>query len=183
MENHNRREQVLYVIQLREDTTSDAEHVEGKKSFWRNFTNSIRRRGPRYIAVSCTGWTCWIGLIVASFMGQLYIAVIYLVLMPSTCFVVGLTHGTKPRKPLIRESQPFPRLVIAAGSENSHYWYAFEGHKTLLNGLLNISLAPSQKLPYRPFGLYLLRLLTLGQWAIALGSSATMGWDAFIISI
>ncbi|PNP50650.1 hypothetical protein THARTR1_08668 [Trichoderma harzianum] len=183
MENRDRREQVLYVIQLREDTTPDAEHVERKKSFWRNFANSVRRRGPRYLAVSCTGWICWIGLIVVSFMGHLYIAVIYLALMPSTCFVVSLTHGTKPRKPLVRGAQPFPRLVIAAGSKNPHYWYAFEGHQTLLNGLLNISLAPSQKLPYRPFGLYLLRLLTLGQWAMALGSSATMGWDAFVISV
>ncbi|PTB41103.1 hypothetical protein M441DRAFT_58541 [Trichoderma asperellum CBS 433.97] len=187
MEDRNRREQVLYVVQLRDETTpgttSGRKHEEGKKNFWQKFTSSVRRRGPRYLAVSCTGWICWIGLVVVSLMGRLYIAVTYLVLMPLTCFVVGLTHGTKPRKALVRDSKSFPRLVIAAGSENPHYWYAFEGHQTLLNGLLNISLAPSQTLPYRPFGLYLLRLLILGQWAMALGSSATMGWDAFVISI
>ena len=195
MNKSDKREQVLRVFQVHGDATPTLDQsIKSKKmSLSQKFTSPFSKHGGRYLMVSLLGSFLWIGLVIVSFMGKLYLAGAYLLLMPVTCFVVGFTHGIQPRKPVIRELPSYPRLVIAAGSENSLYWYAFEGPHTILNGLLNISLEHTKRDPrwrffqlllnQRSFFLILLTLCILGQWAMVLGSSALSGWDAFIISI
>ncbi|KAK1981455.1 hypothetical protein LZ30DRAFT_657369 [Colletotrichum cereale] len=153
--------------------------------FWISVQESVRNQralGPRYLTVATVGWLFWLALVTIGLGGGLYIAGAYLLLMPLTGFVVGLVHGTKARAPLTRATKPYPRLIIAPGSENPHFWFAFLGLSTVLNGLLNISLTRTQRLPYRKLCIYPLRLLILSQWALALGSSATEGWDAYFIA-
>jgi hypothetical protein len=232
------RKQELYIVQVREDETFGRDDKVAKAAPSQKLAAFFRKHSPRYIAVACTGWMCWAGLMVISFMGGLYVAASYLLLIPLTCIAVSYTLGTKPRKPVIRTKvEAHQRLIIAAGSENPSFWFAFEGYQTLLNGLLNISLSrlpsptqsttqsttqsptqsttksttqsttksttqsttksttqsPIQSLTQsltqrlhrlsRSALLSLLSLLILGQWAMALGSCALAGWDAFIISI
>jgi hypothetical protein len=165
-------------------TRGPNKEVAKKTGIVQNFTTFSRSHRPRYIVLWCVGSILWVGLVIVALMGGLYIAGTYLLLMPLTNIVVGYTHGTSPREPVIRsQNGAFPRLIIAAGSENAPFWYAFDGHQTLLNGLLNISLKRTQTLPARPLGLVLLRVLILGQWAMVLASCAREGWDAFIVSI
>lgn len=167
MKNEDKREQILHQIALTQRTTNSG---SGLLSICSGF---LRKRGPRYLLVSLIGWMFWITLVIISFMGGLYIGGTYLFLMPATGIVLRFTHGTEART----------RLVIAAGTENSREWYAFRGNHPLLTGLFNVSLEQTERLPFRPFFLYLLRLLILSQWAAIVGSSATENWDAYVISI
>ncbi|KAF5642457.1 pfs domain protein [Fusarium tjaetaba] len=178
MMNADKREQILHQIALTQPPTSSG---SGLLSICSGF---LRKRGPRYLSVSLIGWIFWITLVIISFMGGLYIGGTYLCLMPATGIVLRFTHGTEARTPVIRSANPsYPRLVIAAGTENSREWYAFRGKHPLLTGLFNVSLEQTERLPFRPFFLYLLRLLILSQWAAIVGSSATENWDAYVVSI
>ena len=135
-----------------------------------------------YSLTSGIGWILWIGATTVCFMSRLYIAGVYLLLMPLTGIVVSYTHGGKPRRLLDRRPSPFKRLVVTTSSLNGNSWQAFYGESNTLNSLLNkplVRIAPSStSVPLR----LLLRLLIACQWALALGSCALQDWNALVVS-
>ncbi|RYP43966.1 hypothetical protein DL768_009520 [Monosporascus sp. mg162] len=175
------RKQAMRVLHLR-DATPGSDAGTGEKTSGKKLLTYFRTRGLRYLAVSCIGWVCWTGLVVLSFLGGLYISGPYLLLMPMMGIVVGFTHGNTARMPQRRDYDAYQRLIIASGSENGYQWFAFYGDQTLLNGLLNLPLYRAGSIRFWPFFSNLLRVLIVSQWGLALGSSAMMGWDAFIIA-
>jgi hypothetical protein len=67
---------------------------------------------------------------------------------------------------------------------NSADWLVIYGESTLVNSLLNCplepngpSLSPGMAAAFR----FLLRLLILGQWGLALGAAATKNWSSYFI--
>ena len=146
----------------------------------------IRRRGCQhsiiYWLISGIGWILWAGVTIVCFMSRLYIAGVYLLLMPLTGLLVSFTHGGKPRRLLDGRPSPFKRLVVTTGSLNGTNWQAFYGESNTLNSLLNKPLVrvaiSSTSVPLR----LLLRLLIAGQWALAVGSCALQDWNALVVS-
>lgn len=128
------------------------------------------------------GWLCWTGLTIISFGSRLYIAGVYLLLMPLTGLMVGYTHGGKPRQLLNERPSPFIRLVVATSSLNATKWLAFYGESSILNSLLNKPLVRNATYPMRGPLKMLLRLLIASQWTLAVGSCARQDWNALVIS-
>lgn len=135
-----------------------------------------------YSLISGIGWILWTGAITVCFMSRLYIAGVYLLLMPLTGLVVSYTHGGKPRRLLDGRPSPFKRLVVTTSSLNGNHWQAFYGESNTLNSLLNKPLVcaatSSTSVPLR----LLLRLLIVCQWALALGSCTLQDWNALVVS-
>ena len=144
---------------------------------WRGSQYSIA-----YRLTAGTGWVFWIGLILLCIMSRLYVAGVYLLLMPLTGIVVSYTHGGKPRRLLDERPSPFTRLIVAADSLNATKWLAFYGESSVLNSLLNKPLVRiTTKTSLGPLKI-LLRLLIAGQWVLAVGSCALQDWNALVIS-
>jgi hypothetical protein len=181
MKDPTARKQSLRIVHLR-DMASSTTNMPEKSSIFEPLVSDLRTRNFRYLTVSSIGWLCWTVLVVLGFAGGLYIAGTYLLLMPLTGLVVGLTHGNTPKRPLKRNVGQFKRLIVAAGNLNALNWFAFYGSQTLLNGLLNLPLRRSV-VPGHGHFRWLLRLVIVAQWALVLASCAGEGWNAFIISM
>ncbi|MCJ1279353.1 hypothetical protein MMC21_007177 [Puttea exsequens] len=182
------RKQKLEVISLKR---LDQPRSENRKKAAGNCIASIydrlsrRRRSQRsatYGWISAIGWVFWTGATMACFMSRLYIAGMYLLLMPLTGFLISFTHGGKPRRLLDERPSPFIRLVVATSSLNGTNWLAFYGESHTINSLLNKPLVrmanTSASWPLQ----LLLRVLIGGQWALAVGSCALQDWNALVVS-
>lgn len=139
------------------------------------------QQSVRYCLVSSLGWLLWIAVTCFSFLGGVYFAAAYLVLMPLSGVMAFLTHGGEARTLDCRTSE-FTRLVLAADSLNATEWWSFYGGSRSLNSLLRRPL-------YREAGLALSRpvrlvmqTLILGQWVLAIASCAKQDWNALVIA-
>ncbi|KAH6985460.1 hypothetical protein EDB80DRAFT_873033 [Ilyonectria destructans] len=79
----------------------------------------------------------------------------------------------------------YNRLVVVAERMNSANWLAVYGESTLVNSLLNRPLEPTGPRTHSPIASIALRLalrtVIVGQWAMAVGASATKDWNSFFI--
>jgi hypothetical protein len=138
-----------------------------------------------YIATSLVGWVALISGIVATVIFRLYLATSYLALMPVTGLVVFALYGSHPRRLLVPTGSGFNRLVVVAHHMNATDWTIVYGDSTLINSLLNRPLKPIG--PEIPSAIdkslnWVLQLVILGQWALAIGATATTDWNAFFIT-
>ncbi|GAP83673.2 putative peptidase family M3 [Rosellinia necatrix] len=142
-------------------------------------------RSARMGWADACGWIVLLGMIVMSGILQTWLSLAFLVLMPITGIVVFALHGRNPRRLLVEKPTPWNRLVLVAEHENTTDWVAFYGESTIINSLLNRPLKPlsSQDRPALAAGLRMtLRVLILGQWAIALGAAAVKDWSSYFIT-
>ena len=166
---------VLFLSDIRPQTTS-----EDSQQCWHPFS---KQNSLRYNLTCILGWASWCGLVVLAIFSRLGFAAAYLLLMPICGLVIGYTHGGRGRVPIRRKRNPHDRLVVATDSVNACDWWAFYGDHNLVNPLLNMPLSrPKHMRRQSPFFLWILRVLIIGQWALALGSCAFQGWDAIFIS-
>lgn len=163
----------------------------------------------RYNLASNTGWILWSGLIVACGILHLWLALAFLITTVSVGATVSSIHGKQSRRPGARSTEGygvmptppvkkhalngkvpkpssatkarFNRVVVTAQDVNATYWRVFHGQSEVISSLLNWPMASqgrkSSKLRY-----FLLRVLMLGQWSMAIGSAALKGWDAYFIA-
>jgi hypothetical protein len=144
---------------------------------------NILRKGPiRQKSVSGIGWVCWVAMAVISLMASLYLALAYLLLMLLTGFIIQKTHGGPPRRLLDERICSSTRLVVVTSSLNGSDWWAFYGGSWSLNALLNQPLYRSATISAPKTLRLLLRLLILGQWVLAVGSSAQQDFNSIFIS-
>ncbi|KAI0530010.1 hypothetical protein GGR58DRAFT_272782 [Xylaria digitata] len=142
-----------------------------------------RQHSWSFIGASVVGWTILGGLIVFSGLMHCWLALAFLFIVPATGAIVSLTRGGKPR-----ELRPGPhgkhnRLVIAALHMNETEWFAFYGESVLVNSLLNHRLRRRRFFnTQNPLLNTTLRILILGQWALAIGAAALQAWDAYLIT-
>jgi hypothetical protein len=178
MKDPNARKQPLRILHLREVASSTTAKTPRESSILQLLVSDHFR----YLTVSSIGWLCWTVLVVLGFLGGLYIAGAYLLLMPLTGLIINHTHGNKPMESMVRIQTKHPRLIVATGSLNAIKWFAFYGHQTILNGLLNLPFK-MRVVRGRNYFRWLLRLVIVAQWALVLASCARQGWDAFIVTM
>ncbi|KAI1371119.1 hypothetical protein F4677DRAFT_436394 [Hypoxylon crocopeplum] len=149
----------------------------------RVFVQSPWLSSVHYLAVSIFGWVILLAMIVMSIILQTYLSLAFLILMPLTGIVVLALYGINPRGLLVDSSSDFNRLILVAEHENTMNWTVFYGESTVLNSLLNRPLKPLGRQPTHTALLRIvLRIFILGQWALAIGSSAVKDWDAYFIT-
>ncbi|KAI2472377.1 hypothetical protein F4781DRAFT_383452 [Annulohypoxylon bovei var. microspora] len=145
----------------------------------------IFARSPQMRIAHLFGWTVLLGMTVMSIILQTYLSLAFLALMPVTGGIVSTLHGSSPRGLLVQKPTRWNRLILVAEHENTTDWTVFYGEATILNSLINRPLKPLDPGPQPTFSTFLrivLRVLILGQWALALGSAATKDWDAYFIT-
>ncbi|KAI1503891.1 hypothetical protein F5X99DRAFT_79268 [Biscogniauxia marginata] len=131
------------------------------------------------------GWIVLLAMVVMSGILQTWLSLAFLILMPITGSVVLLLHGSNPRRLLVEKPTRWNRLVLVAEHENTTDWIAFYGEATIINSLLNRPLQPLGSEERSALTIVLrmiLRVLILGQWAIALGAAAVKDWNAYFIT-
>jgi hypothetical protein len=167
--------EIVHVLRLSPDQSKG--HVVD--SFWA----WIRRYSGRYMVTSILGWICLFGLIILGVVSNCYLAVAFLIIVPLSGSIVSLMYGNRPRKLLVTSTSDYNRLVVVAENMNTSDWTVFYGESTIVNSLLNRPLEPNRsKGSTSVLGRLALRILIFGQWAIAIGASATADWNAFYIS-
>lgn len=153
------------------------------KPRWRRLLVGWRRYPSLYLITDVAGWFLLVACFVAAIVLRLYLAAAFLVAMPATGAVVFALYGSRPRKLLVDGKSDFNRLVVVAEHMNASHWIAVYGESTLVNSLLNRPLEPTgRKAPFPGLLRAILRLLILGQWAIAIGAATTKDWNSFFIS-
>ena len=160
----------------------------GASSSWLRyvFMDPWRMYSARYLATSVLGWILWTASIsVAIFLGT-YISLAFLVAVPATGGVIFILYGSNPRRLLVSKpgTSRANRLILVAEHMNSTHWTAFYGESILVNSLLNRPIEPSgPRLPpaARPVLHGVLRVLILGQWAMALAAAATKDWNSYLL--
>ncbi|OTA68493.1 hypothetical protein K449DRAFT_429349 [Hypoxylon sp. EC38] len=179
VDGHDRRVQNLEIV-----------HVYRRKSHKRHRSSSywLRRiflQSPWMNFANYFGWTILFAMIVMSIILQTYLSLAFLILMPVTGSVVFALYGTNPRRLLVDVPGNFNRLILVAEHENTMDWIVFYGENTIINSLLNRPLKPqgptrqtSQAVVLR----MVLRVLILGQWALAIGAAAVKDWNAYFIT-
>ncbi|KAF7538972.1 hypothetical protein G7054_g2539 [Neopestalotiopsis clavispora] len=146
---------------------------------------TLKRNGRllRYKISSMIGWIVLFGLIVAGVVLERWLLVAYLITVPLTGVAVSAMYGGQPRKLAVHLGSQYSRLVIVAKHTNERNWQVFLGESTVVNALLNKPLETgSQDTQYSTILGITLQALICAQWAIAIGSAATKGWDAYAIS-
>ncbi|KAI1100206.1 hypothetical protein F4804DRAFT_319649 [Jackrogersella minutella] len=142
-------------------------------------------RSPRMKLAHLFGWTILLAMIVMSIILQTYLSLAFLILMPVTGGIVFILHGSNPRGLLVQKPTRWNRLILVAEHENTTDWIAFYGESTILNSLINRPLKPLSTVRQSTSNTFLrivLRVLILGQWALALGAAATKNWNAYFIT-
>ncbi|KAI3324924.1 hypothetical protein HD806DRAFT_459472 [Xylariaceae sp. AK1471] len=145
----------------------------------------ILLRATRIRLAYICGWIVLLAMIVMSGILQTWLSLAFLVLMPITGGVVFALHGSNPRRLLVEKPTRWNRLILVAEHENTTDWVAFYGETTILNSLLNRPLKPLGSEDMSALTTILrmiLRVLILGQWAIALGAAAVKDWNAYFIT-
>lgn len=181
MTDTNLRRQDLEIIHV---TCRDPES-DFPKSKSRSASNPQGVHSIWYIATSLVGWVALISGIVATVILRLYLATAYFALMPVTGLVVFALYGSRPRRLLVPTGSGYNRLIVVAHHMNAADWDIVYGDSTLINSLLNRPLEPmGPEIPSVVNKLlnWVLQLLILGQWALAIGATATTNWNAFFIT-
>ncbi|KAI0158320.1 hypothetical protein GGR57DRAFT_510489 [Xylariaceae sp. FL1272] len=160
----------------------DQSRVPSASSSWRQ---RVLLPGIRLTWPHMCGWVVLLGMIMMSGILQTWLSLAFLALMPLTGVVVFMLHGSNPRSLLVEKSTRWNRLILVAEHENATDWIAFYGESTIVNSLLNRQFKPlgPVKGPSASITLrMILRVLILGQWAIALGAAAIKDWNAYFIT-
>ncbi|KAL6801456.1 hypothetical protein GGI42DRAFT_326421 [Trichoderma sp. SZMC 28013] len=183
MAKENRRVQNLEIVHLtRYEPNSENRH---HASDWRTLLGSQWRAASNlYIATSLTGWLLLIGLITLSVLLNSWISFYFLLVIPITGVVIFCLYGIKPRRFLVESESDYNRLVVVTEHMNSTDWFVIFGESTIVNSFLNRQLSPegpSINTKMVRVLRHFLRILILGQWALALGSAATKRVDSYII--
>lgn len=186
--------QVLFVSRNPPSPASTNNNNNTGSGLWRLFSSwKATHSSLSYQLTSLLGWVILLGLVAAAGIFRLYLAAVFLVLMPITGLCVSRLYPGSPRKLLKspRPNEPM-RMVVVTEHMNSADWIAFYGPSTVINSLLNTPLEPSSDTttPSASSSTItthfllrtLLRVLVLGQWALAIGASATKDWNSFFIS-
>jgi hypothetical protein len=138
--------------------------------------------------ISATGWIMLLGMIIMSGVLQCYLSLAFLIAIPVTGVVIFCLYGTTPRRLLVQKDQEekaYNRMIVVAEHMNSIDWIVFYGESTTVNSLLNRPLEPLGPRPSKfalSFLRTTLRILTLGQWGLALGAAALKDWNAYFIT-
>ncbi|KAI0098189.1 hypothetical protein GGR51DRAFT_577167 [Nemania sp. FL0031] len=136
-----------------------------------------------FISASALGWIVLLGLLIFSGLMHCWLSLAFLIVVPATGAVISLSRGGKPRE--LRPDPPdiYNRIVVAAPHMNESEWLVFYGESVLINSLLNNRLRPNRLFNTHSW-IYnsTLRVLILGQWALAIGAAALQGWDAYLIT-
>ncbi|KAF3170087.1 hypothetical protein EYR41_001883 [Orbilia oligospora] len=149
------------------------------------FVDPFWMYSARYFATSIMGWFLLVGLAVFCAMFRYYIALTFLLIMPVTGLVVSLIYGSRPKALLVDRPSPFNRAVVVAEHMNATEWTVFYGESSIINSLLNKQLESRRRpLPKKGYVLlrFLLRLFTLGQWAMVLASLTLKDMNAFVVA-
>jgi hypothetical protein len=131
------------------------------------------------------GWIILLGIITTRGILQCYLALVFLVVVPLTSSIAFSIYGSRPRALLVSDSSPYNRLILVAGYMYITDWMAFYGESTIVNSLLNRPLEPKGPKMSSSVSTLLrivLRILVLGQWALALREAATKNWNSYRIS-
>lgn len=152
--------------------------------------NRTGKHGPRtkesllYHLISSAGWLLASGGIVVSGLLKMFFAMGFLMAVVSTGVIVRWVHGRHPRRLLVNNASLYQRLVVAGSHMNGNSWQLFVGESTVVNSLLNRTLA-SDTHPIStstPISRFALSLVIAAQWACALGAAASKDWNAYIIT-
>jgi len=144
--------------------------------------HEIRSRSATYRTYSCCGWLLLAALVASCALAGLYVALIYLLLMPITGLVVKITHGGKRRDLVDNAANEHKRMVVCTSSFNATHWWIFLGSSRMVNSMLNKPLFRVGPVPRGPYWSWLLQLLIAGQRATALTSCALVDWNALVIT-
>ncbi|KAF3285213.1 hypothetical protein TWF970_010292 [Orbilia oligospora] len=90
-----------------------------------------------------------------------------------------------PKALLVDRPSPFNRAVVVAEHMNATEWTVFYGESSIINSLLNKQLESRRRpLPKKGYVLlrFLLRLFTVGQWAMVLASLTLKDMNAFVVA-
>lgn len=156
--------------------------TKGRRSFAQNF---LPLWEPQYLGVSLLGWILWSAMVVMSICLQTWLSLAFLVLMPTTGFIVFIIYGNNPRRLLVENKSDYNRLIVVAEHENTTDWKVFYGESTVLNNLLNRPLEPTGSrhwLNHLSLLRMVLRLAIVGQWALAIGAACTKNLNAYFIT-
>lgn len=184
-DNFIRRQQLTVVLVDREEDidTSAVKQAGTFQAIQRSKTwHDIRSRSATYRTYSWCGWLLLAALITNCALAGLYVALVYLVLMPLTGLVVRITHGGKRRELVDNTANEHKRMVVCTSSFNANHWWVFLGSSRMVNSMLNKPLFRAGPVPREPYWSWLLQLLIAGQWATALASCALVDWNALIIT-
>ena len=136
----------------------------------------------RYLLLNVLGSIFWILAFVFSIVARSWVAALYLLLIPLTGLIVGITHGGRPRQ-LRAGRGEYERLIVATESLNSSNWWAFHGESMTLNALLNQPLLRRKTVGWPCFWRIILQACIAGQWILVLVASSLADWNALVISI
>ncbi|KAI9654121.1 MAG: hypothetical protein M1829_000975 [Trizodia sp. TS-e1964] len=162
--------------------------------------------------ISVLGWVMLLGIASMSAILECYLSLAFLIVVPSTGFVIFCLYGITPRRllvenpkrllvenpkrPLVEDQEEpkkllgedldeYNRLIVVSEHPNAMSWKIFYGESVTVNSLLNR--------PVEPVGLQLpefvlnflriaLKILILAQWALALGAAALKDWNGYFIT-
>jgi len=189
MQGDNLRVQRLDVVHVSRLPLARPAPPSSSSSSWLRFVllEHWRVYSARYLATAALGWVVLLAMIVMSAILRTYIALAFLVTVPATGAVLFALYGSSPRRLLVTKSttvERYNRLILVAEHMNSTHWTAFYGESTILNSLINRPLEPAGLViapAARPVLRACLRVLILGQWAMALAAAATKNWNSYFI--
>jgi hypothetical protein len=152
---------------------------------WRQvFFQSSRLFSPLYLTTTIFGWMLLISTVIMSAFFRTWISFAFLLLAPMTGAVISCLYGSRPRRLLVTSASETVRLLVVAEQMNSANWLVVYGESTLVNSLLNRPLepnGPSLSPTMAKVCRFLLRILILGQWGLAIAAAATKNWNSYFI--
>jgi hypothetical protein len=178
--------EVIHVTRIKANYKDKTIKSAARTLMWQRFLpDHWSAHSSKFWIVSFAGWVTLGAIVVATILLRLYIATAFLALMPATGFIVYAMYGTRPRRLLVNDASAYNRLVVVAEHMNSTHWTIVYGESTLVNSLLNRPLEPINPKGASPklHGnlQFLLSVLILGQWAMAIAAAATANWNSFFL--
>lgn len=144
---------------------------------------TVKRHARTFYAASLAGWVVLAGLLVLAIIMQCWLTLAFLIDVPLTGLIVFYLRSGNPRVLRVDHGSDFNRIVVATLHMNATNWMCFYGESTIVNSLLNRPLRRQREISRDHWVLGLaLRLLILGQWAMAIAAAAIQEWDAFFIT-
>lgn len=146
-------------------------------------TSQIGNGGGRWLFIAVAGWILWTGVLLASALYGLYIAMAYLIVLSLTGLTIRYSHGHTTRMILDARSRPDARMVLVCESLNGNEWTAFIGEGNLVTSILNKPLYKVHPTPYPKAVRIITRTLVVIQWTLTAVACAFQDWNAIMISV
>lgn len=180
--NNSVRRQQLTVVVIDQEPEQQPRPPSRKNTAFNTARLRIQSRSRAYRAFSGCGWALLVFLAAGCLMTGLYVALVYLLLMPATGLVIQVTHGGEKRGLVDDGPSDHKRMVVCSSSFNADHWWVFYGGSRVVNSMLNKPLFRARPAPSSPCWAWLLQLLIAAQWITALASCALVDWNAIVIS-